>query len=413
MKRLILLIAVAHISWATSATPIAHKCASSASPSSGATTVPVDASGATRIILSVSYLINNPVTITDSSGSNAYTCSTALGSNPAQQTCWTSSATPTVSSSFTVTVAPTTPGSNSYAAFCFAAYNVGAVDTQNGATDHVTSAQTLHTGPITPSSTGELIVSGAAPRTGVPTIDSAFTIIDSIARIGSMYPAYLAALSAPSTSAVNPLWTNSLSEQDFDVSIASFLPAASPFTIAPAAVPSGHSGNITLTLSGVGTSWTAGTVFTTSGVANVTKISQSVTSATAATLVVKTGSGTGTLTVSETVTGGSVASLAVVSAGLTIGPNSGNPNSFQNVTLTGSGTLWSQETAAGLFTVSGGVGASIGTPTITANGAGVVTLTVGSAAGTLTITDTSTGATATFASGGGVGAGTCAAVWAQ
>jgi hypothetical protein len=58
--------------------------------------------------------------------------------------------------------------------------------------------------------------------------------------------------------------------------------------------------------------------------------------------------------------------------------------------------VWSQETAAGLFSVSGGTGASISTPTITTNVDGTVTLTCGSANATLTITDNSTGATDTF-----------------
>jgi len=46
-------------------------------------------------------------------------------------------------------------------------------------------------------------------------------------------------------------------------------------SISPAIIPSNHSGNITLTLSGTGTSWVQGTTnFTISGVSNVTKISQ-------------------------------------------------------------------------------------------------------------------------------------------
>ena len=66
------------------------------------------------------------------------------------------------------------------------------------------------------------------------------------------------------------------------------------FTASPTSIPANHAGNITLTLSGSGTAWNGSTtVFTVSGVAGLTKVSQSVTSATSATLVVATGSGTG------------------------------------------------------------------------------------------------------------------------
>lgn len=71
----------------------------------------------------------------------------------------------------------------------------------------------------------------------------------------------------------------------------------SPSTINP------HTSNITLTLTGGGTSWSnASTIFTVSG-AGATKVSQNVTSATAATVVINTASQSGTVTVTETVTG--------------------------------------------------------------------------------------------------------------
>jgi hypothetical protein len=70
------------------------------------------------------------------------------------------------------------------------------------------------------------------------------------------------------------------------------------------------------------------------------------------------------------------------------------------LTLSGTGTAW--KTGAPTFTVSGGTGASIGSPTITGVDTATATLTPGSAAGTLTITDP-TGGTDTVTVSAGVG----------
>jgi hypothetical protein len=184
------------------------------------------------------------------------------------------------------------------------------------------------------------------------------------------------------------------------------------FTISPNTIPSKHSGNITLTLLGTGTAWTGSTVFGISGVAGVSKIGQTVTSATTATLVVTTGSGSGSLAITESVTGSSTGSATVSPAALAMSPPYANLNSIQTVTLTGTNTLWTKETAAGLFALSGGTAASIGTLTVTSDTTATVAITVGTAAGPLTITDTSTGAVATLTAGA-TGGGTCAFVWGQ
>ena len=181
----------------------------------------------------------------------------------------------------------------------------------------------------------------------------------------------------------------------------------------PAAIPNGHAANITLTLTGAGTNWSnASTVFTIAGVSNVTKVSQNVTSATAATLVVRTAAGTGSLNISETVTGSASTAIAVAVPSFSIDVVRGNLSSVQTLLLTGTNTVWSQE-AAGLLSVAGGLGASIGTPAISTDTTGTVQLTVGTLAGPLTITDASTGKTATFAAGGAAGPSGCAVVLAQ
>ncbi len=172
------------------------------------------------------------------------------------------------------------------------------------------------------------------------------------------------------------------------------------FSAAPATIPKNHAANLTITLAGFGTSWNNGTtIFTPSGVTGVTKISQNITSATAATLVITTdATHNGTLTITESVTGSTTATLAIATATLAIRKNHGYTGTTPSLTVTGTNTIWTQETAAGLFSVSGGTGDSIGTPTITTDTAGTATLTVGSNGGTLTITDNSTGATADFRS---------------
>jgi hypothetical protein len=187
----------------------------------------------------------------------------------------------------------------------------------------------------------------------------------------------------------------------------------SSMTAAPVAIPNGHTGNITLTLTGTGTNWSnANTVFTIAGVSNVTKVSQNVTGATAATLVVTTAAGTGSLSISETVTGAASTTIAVGIPSFSIDVGRGNLSSVQTLVLTGTNTVWSQE-AAGLFSVAGGLGASIGTPAVSTNTTATVQLTVGTSAGPLTITDASTGKTATFTAGGTAGPSGCNLVLSQ
>ncbi len=216
-----------------------------------------------------------------------------------------------------------------------------------------------------------------------------------------------ASISDPPTVASNTSLTNTITKgstaaaltiTDTSTGATATFTVSGTFTIAPTAIPKNHSGHITLTLTGSGTSWNnSTTIFTPSGVTGVTKISQNVTSATAATVVVTTdATHTGTLTITESVTGTATATTTVATATLAISPTTGTVSTTPTLTLTGANTVWSQETPTGLFTVSGGIGVSIGTPTITTNTAGTVVLTTGSANDTLTITDTSTGATATF-----------------
>lgn len=79
----------------------------------------------------------------------------------------------------------------------------------------------------------------------------------------------------------------------------------SPSTVDP------HTTNITLTLVGTGTSWGGSTVFTVSG-AGATKVSQNITTTTAATVVINTAPQSGVITVTESVTGTSSATTTAL-----------------------------------------------------------------------------------------------------
>jgi hypothetical protein len=191
--------------------------------------------------------------------------------------------------------------------------------------------------------------------------------------------------SATSTSSVGPLSFNA----------ASCYSNSPSFSASPVTIPANHSGHITVTLTGSGTSWNGSTSFTISGVTGASLVSSTNNSATSQTLVITTGSGTGTLTISDT-TDSISTTVAVNAATISCTPSSGNVLTAPSLTCTGTSTLWSSETASTLLSVSGGSGASLATPTVSSNTALTVTLTVGSATGTLTTTDNSTTATTTF-----------------
>ncbi|HTS62156.1 MAG TPA: DUF2341 domain-containing protein [Candidatus Acidoferrales bacterium] len=85
----------------------------------------------------------------------------------------------------------------------------------------------------------------------------------------------------------------------YTVGSESAVAAMTAISASPQAVPAISSGNVVLTLTGTSTAWTGGTTFSISGVSGVTKIAQSVLSATSATLTITTGAGTGSLTISD------------------------------------------------------------------------------------------------------------------
>jgi hypothetical protein len=206
---------------------------------------------------------------------------------------------------------------------------------------------------------------------------------------GDGYPGFLDQIPAGQTpAATDSVYSNFVaSNADWYV--------PSTFTVSPSTVPSNHSGNITLTLTGSGTSWTGSTTFSTSGVSGVTVVSKSNTSGTSETLVISDGSGTGALGI--TGSDGSAGSATVATALLSVAPASSNIGTAPTITLTGTNTLWTHETASTLFSVAGGTGASIASISVTSDTAATAVLTVGSSTGALAITDNSTTASTSFA----------------
>lgn len=81
---------------------------------------------------------------------------------------------------------------------------------------------------------------------------------------------------------------------------------------------------------------------------------------------------------------------------LFISPEHGEVSRPITLTLNGYDTTWLSESPVGLFTVSGGSGASISSVSLVSDILATATLNPGTALGTLTITDTSTAATSTF-----------------
>lgn len=179
-------------------------------------------------------------------------------------------------------------------------------------------------------------------------------------------------------------------------------PAGLSATITEQNLPSNHNGNITVHVIGTGTSYSSSTTWTPSGVSGWSVASKTFVDTTHYTVVLTPpgaatppAGATGTLTLTEGVTGSTTPTTAVGTPTLAIGSTVVATGSTPTLALTGTNTLWSSETPTGLFTKTGGSGASLAVPTITTNTAATDVLTSGSTADKLTITDTSTGAQAT------------------
>lgn len=161
-----------------------------------------------------------------------------------------------------------------------------------------------------------------------------------------------------------------------------------------AIIPSRHSGVITLTLVGTGTSFSGPTVFTIGGATGCAISAQRITNGTAAELDITTGSGVGNLSVNETITGSATGVIAVAAATLAI-TETPLAAAMASVVLhlTGINTIWTVDSP--VFALGGGIGGVKTSQTILTNTTATLTLTTGTVAGTLSVTDPSTTAVGT------------------
>ncbi len=126
-----------------------------------------------------------------------------------------------------------------------------------------------------------------------------------------------------------------------------------------------------------------------------TLVSKSVTSTTAATLVIATGAGTGTLTITDS--NGISGTITIAQPALALNKTSGLYAKTVTITAAGTNTLWSSEVASTLFSASAGTISSI---SVSNNTSATFSFAPPAANEVVTITDNSTGQTATFTSNG-------------
>lgn len=183
---------------------VAHTGATG-SANSGVTTG-IDTTGATLLVVGVSYAdTTGDVVVTDSK-SNSWTAGTKhVTTHVANQLFWTTSA-PSVGSAHTFTET-LTAGTASITIAAFRNAFIGAVDGQNGANSAGISVTTIQTGTLTPSAPSSLLVASVAYFGGsAATIDSGFTVTD-CPTSGSVFGCGLAYLIQTAAAAVNPTWT--------------------------------------------------------------------------------------------------------------------------------------------------------------------------------------------------------------
>jgi hypothetical protein len=160
----------------------------------------------------------------------------------------------------------------------------------------------------------------------------------------------------------------------------------------PYQLPANHSGHITITLTGTGTTWSSeSTTFSVSGLSGVAVASQTINSATSATVEITTGSETGACTLSD---GFNTTPLSIVTATLSV--SAATAAATATITLTGTNTVWSQENPSTLFSLSGVSSASLVDIAVLSNTSATAQVGASAGNGSATITDNSTTATTTI-----------------
>lgn len=181
---------------------------------SSGTTPTINSTGATLLVAGVAAYENSPsgqlVTVSDSK-TNTWTPLTnyPADTSPTDGVRLYYVANPTVGTLHTASFS----GANTYCSLFFAAFNnvktTSPAETPNGASGG--AAATIQPGSITPAENNELIVSLVHQNStsAAPTINSGFTIIDTLLEVGGVnVGGGLAYLVQTTAAAVNPTWTS-------------------------------------------------------------------------------------------------------------------------------------------------------------------------------------------------------------
>jgi len=199
---------------------ITYVAGTTATPgASGGTTAAIDTTGATLLVVSVSYYgVGTAPTVTDSKG-NTWTALTMHGGTiPRHQLFY--ALTPTVGTGHTFTAS----GSGFYPAIIAQAYaGVGTFQTDTGAV--TAGAASLASGSVTPSANGALVVAGMSGQSGtsVTLAPAGFAVTHSPFAAGTSMQGALAWLVQATAAAINPTWTFAGS-QEAGATTAVFLP---------------------------------------------------------------------------------------------------------------------------------------------------------------------------------------------
>jgi hypothetical protein len=379
----------------------------------GGTTSGIDTTGANFLAVFVAYITGTTPTVSDSK-SNTWTPLTARDTTIGAKGQFFYSKNPTVGTGHTFTVS----GSSIFASIGVQAFSgvdpSSPFDAENGAIN--TTSTSLNTNNVSPGQANEVIVAGLAfDGTGTVSPTAGWTGDSQVALNGGVsYGLAVAHLIETTAASAGCTFSWSGIASTAAACVACFKIAGagtiSGFTDAAGTaithVPSNHgAGTVVVKVVGAGTNFQSGDTWTASNSggswgSSVTKVVNSTTSVTLTiscpAAISPPAGATGTLTITNTTLSISN-TLAVSTPTLAISPTSGTVGTTPSLSLTGAFTLWANETAAGLFTETGGTGDSIATPTGITNTGATAVLTAGSVAATLTITDSSTGATATFA----------------
>lgn len=207
----------------------AHAGAGASTPFKSVTTAPINTTGASLIVATVSFLQGTAVTFSDSAGNSGWTQVGAASFLAGLSTAIYYCASPITSSSHTFSI-----GSGSVvcypdiAVIAFSGTLLSSPQDQS-ATNTATASANFAVGPITPGFNGELIISGIGSDVaawGSPSV-STLTVTDQTAwSSGAHYGAAIAWFVQPAAGAITPNWNWNGSSIKLSGSVVSFQAAS-------------------------------------------------------------------------------------------------------------------------------------------------------------------------------------------